>query len=293
MSDFHIRFWGTRGSIPVPGPNTVRYGGNTSCFEMKKGEDRLVFDAGSGIRAFASSVDLSQKTVLHLFITHPHWDHINGLPLCPVIFIPGNEIHVYGPRTHELSLQDIISGQMSYTYFPVRIAELKATFTYHELSDGDDLDVGPFHISTHKLNHPVECLGYRVTDGSGTIVYLGDNEPYYNIYGDDDPQVLETIAKLNKGLTEFVRDADVLVTDAQYTPEEYRTKVGWGHSSTHHVVNMALKANVRKLYFNHHDPMRTDDDLDAILAHYRKKLRDKGYAMALDATREGEKALSE
>jgi ribonuclease BN (tRNA processing enzyme) len=176
---------------------------------------------------------------------------------------------------------------MKYTYFPIRIAELKAVINFKELSDGNKLNIGKLAVEVIKINHPVECFGYKVEYQDKNYIYLGDNEPYYNVFGNDDPDVEKTISELNAKLSKFVSNADILITDAQYTPEEYRTKIGWGHSSTHHAGNLAIKSNVKNLFFNHHDPMRTDDELDQIVNHYQKLTRDKGLALNIGATIEG------
>ncbi len=288
MGGIYFKCWGVRGSIPVPGPTTLRYGGNTSCFELYTDDgDHLIFDAGSGIRPLGNSIDFSKRKKFHILLSHTHWDHINGLPLSPLIFIPGNEITIYGPRTHELSLEEIINGQMKYTYFPIRIAELKATFKFVELSDGKKFNIENLSIEVSKINHPVECFGYKVGYKDKKFIYLGDNEPYYNMFGNNDAEVETTIAEMNNKLSRFVRGGDVLISDAQYTPDEYRTKVGWGHSSTHHAINLALKSGVKNLFFNHHDPMRTDDELDQIVSHYRRLVKEKGLDINVGATAEG------
>jgi phosphoribosyl 1,2-cyclic phosphodiesterase len=288
MDDMWVKFWGVRGSIPVPGPTTVKYGGNTTCLEIGSSDgDRVVFDAGSGLRVMGESLDLSRKHTIHLMISHPHWDHINGFPFFTPIYIPGNIIHVYGPSTFELSIEEVINGQMKYTYFPVRTAELSAEMHFHELKE-EEFTVGNFSIKTQLLNHPVTCLGYRVAYRDMVFIYLGDNEPYYNVYKDEDPEVDAFAREMNNRLTEFVRGADILVADSQYIPAEYNMKRGWGHSTTHHVVNMALKAGVKHLVFNHHEPLRRDDELDLIVLHYRERVKAHGYSLMVDAAREGE-----
>jgi len=288
MGELYVRFWGVRGSIPVPGEQTIRYGGNTSCFELfTEDNDRLIFDFGTGVYPFGISLDLSKNHEADFLLSHPHWDHINGLPLLPLIFIPGNRINIYGPATHEMSLKEIITGQMRYTYFPVRIEELHSEFTYNEIRDGDAFSIRDFSIRAKKLNHPVDCLGYRVEYGGRTFVYLGDNEPYYNVYNDSDPDVETMIERLNQGLVDFVSGADLLIADSQYLPSEYGSKKGFGHSTTHHVINLAVKAGVKHVYFNHHDPGRTDDMIDRIIVNYRKVAAKKGLDLLIDATAEG------
>jgi phosphoribosyl 1,2-cyclic phosphodiesterase len=287
MSTLSFTFWGVRGSIPVPGPTTIRYGGNTACIEVRSDrDDWVIFDAGTGIRVLGESLDLSKKYDVNILISHPHWDHISGFPFFTPIYIPGNRLTIYGPSTNDLSIEEIFSDQMQYTFFPVRTAELVADITYHELTE-EQFTLGNFTIDTIKLNHPVDCLGYRLTYDDTVFVYLGDNEPYYNIYGDGDEDVEAMVQTMNRRLIDFVRGADVLVADSQYTTAEYQNKRGWGHSTTHHLINMSIRAGVSSVFFFHHDPQRTDDDLDRIVQHYRDKLREKGYSLEIDAAREG------
>lgn len=271
----------------MPGPATVKYGGNTSCLEVRGLEgDWIVFDAGTGLRVLGESLNLSRKHDIHLMISHPHWDHINGFPFFTPIYIPGNRVTVYGPSTFESSMEDIITGQMKYSYFPVRTAELQADIKFRDLRE-ESFSVGNFHVSTIMLNHPVTCLGYRVSYDNRSFVYLGDNEPYYNVYRDGDAEVDAMAGQMNERLVRFIAGADTLVTDSQYTPEEYPNHLGWGHSDTHHVVNMAVTAGVKRLFFFHHDPGRGDSELDYLIQHYRGVLRERGYDMRLDAAREG------
>ncbi len=281
-------FWGVRGSVPVPGPATRRYGGNTACLDLRSDAgDWLIFDAGTGIRVLGASLDLSKKHDIHLLISHPHWDHISGFPFFPPIYIPGNRVTVYGPGTFEMSLEDIISGQMKYSYFPVRTVELLADISYRQLQE-ERIQIGGFTVDTISLNHPVACLGYRVTYGDKRFVYYGDNEPYFNLYDDrSDREMNEFVGNLNRRLVDFAEGADALVSDAQYLPSEYPSKVGWGHSTTHHVLNMAVKAKAKKIFFFHHEPMRSDDELDRIMDFYRNRIREKNLPIEAYAAMEG------
>jgi phosphoribosyl 1,2-cyclic phosphodiesterase len=287
MGVLEFTFWGVRGSIPVPGPTTMRYGGNTACIELKSDRgDWIIFDAGSGIRVLGESLDLSKKYDISIMISHPHWDHISGFPFFTPIYIPGNNFTIYGPSTNELSIEDVFTSQMKYTYFPVRTAELVAHINYRELTEGSFV-LGGFTIDTIKLNHPVDCLGYKVTYEDKIFVYLGDNEPFYNVYDDNDADVDSMVREMNKRLADFVRGVDVLVADAQYIPVEYAVKRGWGHSTTHHLLNMSIKAGVKKVFFFHHEPLRTDEEIDFIVTHYRKKVREKGFNLWIEAAMEG------
>lgn len=287
MSRWWVKFWGVRGSIPVPGPRTVKYGGNTACLEVRSAEgDWIIFDAGTGIRSLGDSLNLSKSHDIHIMISHPHWDHINGFPFFTPIYIPGNTVTVYGPSTFESTMEDIITGQMKYSYFPVRTAELQAKISFRDLKE-EAFKIGNITIQTLFLNHPVTCLGYKLSYDNRVFIYLGDNEPYYNVYRDGDAEVETMARQMNQRLESFVSGADTLVTDSQYTPEEYPGHVGWGHSTTHHVVNMGVRAGVKRLFFFHHEPNRSDEELDFIVRHYRGVVRGKGFNMRLEAAREG------
>ncbi|MDY6967433.1 MAG: MBL fold metallo-hydrolase [Spirochaetota bacterium] len=286
MSGLKITFFGVRGSIPVPGPSTVKYGGNTSCFELRSDKgDWIIFDAGTGLKVLGESLDLSKSHDISIFISHPHWDHINGFPFFPPIYIPGNKITIYGSGTFESSLENIITGQMKYTYFPVRTAELQAELHYKEIKE-DSFSVGNFHVESHLLNHPVTCLGYKIKYMDKVFVYLGDNEPYYNVFDDDDDEVNIFASEMNRQLYDFISGADALVTDSQYLPSEYKSHRGWGHSTTHDVINMAILTNVKKVFFFHHEPIRTDKEIDYIVDHYRRKVEEKGYNLEIYAAME-------
>ena len=288
MSELEVTFRGVRGSIPVPGPDTVKYGGNTACLELKSDDGGwIIFDAGTGIRTIATSMDLSKGHDIHLFITHPHWDHISGFPFFAPVFIPGNNVTIYGPGTFEKTLEEIIRGQMTYSYFPVRTEELKANIKFRELKE-EAISLKNFTIQTITLNHPVTCLGYKVKYIDKTFIYLGDNEPYYNLYNNDDTEVIAFVKDMNKRLINFVKGADMLVTDAQYLPEEYESHKGWGHSTTTDVVNMSIKAGVKKVFFFHHEPVRSDTEIDFLVEHYREKVAEKGYKIEIFAAIENE-----
>jgi phosphoribosyl 1,2-cyclic phosphodiesterase len=288
MSGLKLTFFGTRGSIPVPGPSTMRYGGNTACLELKSDEgDWIIFDAGTGIRALSDSLNLSKGHDIHIFVSHPHWDHISGFPFFAPAFIPGNKITIYGPGTFEKTLEEIIRGQMTYSLFPVRTEELQAVIKFRELKE-ESFTLNNFKIETTMLNHPVTCLGYKIYYKDNSFIYLGDNEPYYNVYNDNDKEINTIAADMNKRLIQFIKGGHTLVTDSQYVPEEYESHKGWGHSTTRDSVNIAVLAGIKKLFFFHHDPQRTDKQLDFLVAHYRQKMKDKGYDLDINAAMEGQ-----
>ena len=277
-----IKFWGVRGSIPSPGPNTVKYGGNTLCLELRLlDQDRLIIiDAGSGIRDLGDSLSFSQNAKDNLnteiFLTHTHLDHILGLPFFAPIHNPRTRLKIYGPVTcEEDPLEDVIGGQLSYRYFPLRQHELGASIEYIDLKEGN-FDIGQgVTLITKYLNHPLLALGYRIEYGDKAICTAYDTEPFYNVFCTDpsDPSYDEFLASEgdraakdeNRRMEAFFKDADLLIHDGQYTQAEYDSgKQGRGHSPIECVIAAARRANVKRLAICHHDPIRTDSQLDEL-----------------------------
>ena len=286
-----IKFWGVRGSIPTPGPTTVKYGGNTTCMqligdnEVPINGEILIIDAGSGIRELGLDLlKLPKPLKINLLITHTHMDHINGFPFFIPAFIPGTKIDIYGPVHYEKSLEEIFAGQMDYSYFPISTAQLAAEINYHDLKESE-FDLGKLHVTTHYMNHPVLTLGYRITDGEKTFIYTGDHENYFDVMGDTDNNETEgeeaddmkaIVEMQNKRLIGFFSGADVLVCDAAYTPEEYPTHKGWGHSSTDHAVDWAVEAGVKKLVLFHHEPTHNDQQIEQMESYARERIKASG-----------------
>ncbi|QWR77265.1 MBL fold metallo-hydrolase [Candidatus Magnetomonas plexicatena] len=290
-----IRFCGVRGSIPTPGKETVRYGGNTSCIELTGKEGTiLIFDSGTGIRTIGERFAPRSPLTIHLLLSHTHWDHIHGFPFFLPAYIPKNVINIYGPPHFDKSLREIMAQQMVYSYFPVNSDELSATINYRDLKE-ETLQAGEFTIKSKLMNHPVTCFGYRVTEGDKSIVYTGDNEPYYNfmansVVDDSERQEIELIVKEQNARTvEFAKGVDVLICDAQYSDTEYLTRVGWGHSSTLHALDLAIKADVKHLVIFHHEPSRSDDKMDELLQYTIDKYNELQHAgLKITAAVEGE-----
>lgn len=267
-----VKFWGVRGSIPAPGPNTVRYGGNTTCIEVRSDDDDLIIlDGGSGIFPLAQSLLKSLPITAHIFNTHSHWDHIQGLPFFIPIFIPGNNISLYGafdPISGE-GPERIMNVQMQYSFFPVREVEMKSRIEYVTAMPFEPIMVGRTKITPTMLNHPVVNLGYRVESNGKSVFFTGDHEPYVNIYAPEDERNEEygqLIADQKSFVVEAVRGADVLIADSSYTIEEYPAKLGWGHGTFDSCMELAIAADVKILYCTHHEPTRSDDDLERAFA---------------------------
>jgi phosphoribosyl 1,2-cyclic phosphodiesterase len=282
----NIKFWGVRGSIPCPGPTTARYGGNTACVELYIAslDRRIIIDAGSGIRELGNWLLGEGKRpnglMSEIFLTHTHWDHIMGFPFFAPIYLPSSQITIYGPTTYEEeSLKSVLNGQWSYRYFPVRHEELSSKLSYVDLKEGQyDLGQG-IQLHTKYLNHPLLCLGYRFEFNGKVMCTAFDTEPYSNVFCTDpsNPQYDETLAlegaraaaEENLRMEHFIRGADLLIYDAQYTQSEYlQSRIGWGHSPIEHVIDMARRNQVKQLVLFHHDVLRTDAQLDALQADH-------------------------
>ncbi len=287
----NLTFWGVRGSISAPGPDTAYFGGNTSCLQLMDDDSPvIILDAGTGIRKLGIELarNHKDKKEIHLFFSHTHWDHIQGLPFFAPLLIPGYTVHIYGPVHYEKSLEEILDRQMEYTYFPVRVAELQAKIYYHELKE-ETISIGGYNIRTKYLNHPVLCLGYRFEKKGKVLVYCTDHEPYYNFLGEEESEdeMNQIIAEQNGRLVEFIAGADLLVLDTQYTEAEYPSHVGWGHSSTAHNFGLVSKSGIKRFALFHHDPDRKDDDEKDIVEDMQKRIAAVGLKIEVFGAREG------
>lgn len=251
-SDFRVRFWGVRGSIPVPGPGTVEIGGNTSCVEVRCGSAILIFDGGTGLRLLGNSLLREMPLTAHLFFSHVHWDHIQGFPFFTPAFIRGNKIHLHGGLNVSRTLEETLAGQMDYPSFPVHLTEMGAAMTFRDLYEGEVVTIGPgndVRVTNARGNHPNGVYAYRIEHEGKAVVYITDSEHYAIV----DPK-----------LKRLATGADVLIFDAMYTPEEYAgevgggPKTGWGHATFVAGCELAKAAGVKQLVLHHHDPNQTD-----------------------------------
>jgi len=258
---FQIKFWGVRGSIPCPGSETVRYGGNTSCVEMQVGRERLIFDGGTGLRILGQSLMTESPVKAHLFFSHSHWDHIQGFPFFIPAFIRGNTFKIYGiPSANGATIKQTLHDQMLHPNFPVPLQIMRADLEFYDLEMGETLHYGDVSVETRPLNHPGEAVGYRVNWQGLSAAYITDTEHFPD--------------RLDDNVLALVRQADVMIIDATYTDEEYNdpkySKVGWGHSTWQQAVKIAQASQVKQLVLFHHDPAHNDDFLDRIGEEARK-----------------------
>src|SRR6476660_5058735 len=291
-----IKFWGVRGSIPVPGPSTIGYGGNTTCVEVRTNGDIIVLDAGSGIRELGLSLNKefgSAPINLTLLLTHTHWDHIQGLPFFLPAYQAKNSINVLGFQGARAGLATILAAQMELPFFPVSWKNLPSTIKIRELKKME-FSVGRVRVRSRFLNHPGVCAGYRLFTNEGSIAFLPDNEPFEPLKlklaerdGVHAQRARAQAAVQRSKLVEFLKDCDVLILDTQYTDEKYQEHIGWGHGALSRVVSLALEARAKKLFLFHHDPSHDDRQIDEMLERARLLVIESGRTLEVDAAREG------
>jgi phosphoribosyl 1,2-cyclic phosphodiesterase/FixJ family two-component response regulator len=279
----YVRFWGTRGSIATPGPRTTRYGGNTSCVEVRTDDGtRIILDCGTGARELGAHLLGAEERPLrlHLLIGHTHWDHIQGFPFFGPTFLPDTELHLYAPRDFHRSLEEALAGQMQYPYFPVKLADLRSSMHYTELEEGF-LAIGEVRVDTQYLNHTAPTIAYRLSCGGTTIAYVTDHEPFWT------PTDGVFQHPGDQGHIEFLKGADLLIHDAQYTQEEYRDRIGWGHSTTEYATDVALAAGAARLALFHHDPGHDDRTIKSLEAAMQDRVAAHDGALEVFAAAEG------
>ena len=290
-----IRFWGVRGSIASPGPKTVRYGGNTTCIEIRTDDNSLIIlDAGTGIFPLSQTLLAEMPLTANVLITHSHWDHIQGLPFFVPNFVPGNTLRLHGAfdPVSGKGVEQLMAVQLQYSYFPVREAELKAHIEYVTLAPEQSFQLGSAKITPYLLNHPVLNFGYRIESGGKSVFFTGDHEPPCNIYNKDDAdfgEYQQFVDERDDAIVQAMEGVDVRIADSSYTAQEYPAKLGWGHGSFDSSIDYARRAGARVLFCTHHEPTRSDDALEAVFAQaLAKNLPEGASAPDVRLAREGD-----
>lgn len=296
-----VKFWGVRGSFPVPGEKTIKYGGNTSCVEIVTDSGmEIIVDAGTGIRGLGDELMTSNfgrgRGKAYIFISHTHWDHIQGLLYFRPIYIAGNEFNIFARKLDDKNLKNIFFAQTEDPYFPVHFDNLLADVAFNELSEGDSFKIKDVSVRTERLNHPWVSLGYRFDDENGSVAYISDTAPFKKVllekkyYANapseqEQKSIQEELQMLEAKVLDMVKDVDVLIYDSHFTVQEYEQFPHWGHSTPEEGLELAMKANAKSLVLFHHAPERDDETLDRMKIKYQEIGKEKN--IHLFVAREG------
>ncbi len=284
LRGFFVKFWGTRGSIPTPGFRTRKYGGNTSCVEMRIDGTLFICDGGTGLRELGIDLMRRSPTAIkaHLFFSHPHWDHIQGFPFFTPAYAPENTFHIYGTKAGERRIFELLSGQMRSDYFPVSFSELGAKIEPSSLEECGGVIDG-VTIKAFEQHHPGASYAFSFEKGGRKVVYATDNEVDQTLLGEGP----DGLRQVPLPYLDFVRGADLLIADGQYTDEEYPERAGWGHARATTLVDAAVQAGVKQLAIYHHDPMHADEQIDALIERCRARAKRHTDALVVFGAREG------
>lgn len=265
-----VRFWGVRGSIASPGQHTLRYGGNTTCIEVRTDDGHLIIlDAGTGIFPLAQQLLKSMPVQANIFMTHSHWDHIQGLPFFTPLYIPGNKVRIHGAYdiVSQRGIEQVMEVQLQYSFFPVREVEMKANIDYRSVNVGEPVTIGDATVTALLLNHPVVNFGYRIDCNGRSVFFTGDHEPWLNIYAPEDDGYAEfqqIIDQQQTHLDAALAGVDIMIVDSSYTATEYQGKLGWGHGTLEGSIAWGRRLGVKTLVCTHHEPERNDEALEAV-----------------------------
>src|SRR4029453_19294850 len=300
-SPVRLKFWGTRGSIAVPGPETLRYGGNTTCVELRADGEIIVLDAGSGIRPLGIALGRefqAHPIKLSLLITHAHWDHIQGFPFFKPAYDSKNEIRIFGFYGAGATFREIMTEPMKSPFFPITMRELSARMDINKLNEMK-FSLGKLDIHAVFVNHPGVCAGYRIFTSGGSVAFLPDHEPYefflHSARGKElsGEQAREIAAEQHAALVQFLRGSDILILDSQYTDQEYETHICWGHGSISTAGFLALETEVQKLLVFHHDPNHDDEMVDTMVESARELAMKSASHLEVAGAQQGTEILLE
>ena len=287
-----LKFWGVRGSVPSPGPETLYYGGNTSCVEVRADGELIILDAGTGIRPLGRQLQTefgTQPIRMTILISHTHWDHIQGFPFFAPAYDAQNEVRILAFEGPRKGIEATLSIQMESPYFPISMQEMPGHIAFEELKSLE-FNVGKVPVKAAFMNHPGVCVGYKLLTSAGTIAYFPDNELFGRLKSEaaaHQKKEEDFARQQDSKLQAFITGADIVVSDAQYSLDEYREHVGWGHSCVDDVVDLAIGAGVKQLFLFHHDPDHSDAQIAHMLASARKQVSAAGSSMLVEAAREG------
>jgi len=258
----YIKFWGTRGSNAVSGHDYIRFGGNTVCLEVRHGEDLIIIDSGSGIRPLGEILKDGKYKTIHIFLSHTHWDHVTGFPFFDPIYDPEVQVVIWSPVGYEKTTRELFTEMLAYSYFPVRLEDIRAKISFNDLRDGHPVSIGDITIDSHYAFHPGPTLCFKIHIANKTYGYVTDNEMFLGYHGN--PNAIgkdHPLIESHASIIDFFKGCDTLIHEAQYTPLEYQRRVGWGHSSIPNATLLCKYAEIKDWIVTHHDPKHSDSDL--------------------------------
>lgn len=281
-----LKFWGTRGSIPVPGNSTLKYGGNTPCVEIRsESNEILILDAGSGIRELGKNLSNDYNgNSFNILFSHYHWDHIQGIPFFLPLYDKGKVVSFWGEHCGKQSVESVLSYQMTSNYFPIKMKELSAKVNFKEIKINDKFALNGMEISTFRANHSSPTVTYKISEKGKCIVYMTDNE--LNVNEEDEKDNIHSVKELNKDLIDFCRGCDYLIHDSMYDESAMLHKKGWGHTSNVTLAFFGILAEVKNLVLFHYNPDYSDDKIDSLLEETQKVLQINNSGIKCIAARE-------